>query len=167
VATTTITLPDDQLEQLQQHALSSGRSLDEVVREAVDIYLAQLAESAASRANEPSPDPSVPEWQASWRVARDGMRVHIPPAMSPDEAEALLAAPSPEARRENLRAWLEKRGARVIEPANDVPDEEWKARFDAITKRIRQAGPTDLTPEEIEREITLAREEARHALSSE
>jgi hypothetical protein len=101
VATTTITLPDDQLARLRILALTSRHSLDEVVREAVDAYLASLPET-----------------------------------------------PTP----------------RVIEPPNDIPDAEWQARFDAVTERIRQAGPTDLTPEEIEREITLAREEARHPI---
>ena len=56
---------------------------------------------------------------------------------------------------------------RVTEPSNDIPDDEWQARFDAVVERIRQAGPTDLTPEEIEREITLAREEARQDVSAE
>jgi hypothetical protein len=167
VATTTITLPDDQLEQLRQLALSSGRSLDEVVREAVGAYLTRLPEAAESGGTHRQPRPHDAEGQVRIGMGPDGMRVHIPPAMSEEEAEALLAAPSPSARREIMAAWLMKRGARVIEPSNDIPDEEWKARFDAITERIRQSGPTDLTPEEIEREITLAREEARRALSSE
>jgi hypothetical protein len=55
---------------------------------------------------------------------------------------------------------------RVTEPEVTLPDPEWQARFDAVAERIRQAGPTDLTPEEIEREITLAREEARQIMSS-
>ena len=35
----------------------------------------------------------------------------------------------------------------------------------AVTERIRQASPSDLTPDEIEREITLAREEARQVVA--
>jgi len=46
-----------------------------------------------------------------------------------------------------------------------LPDPEWQAEFDAVAERIRQAGPIELTPEEIEHEITLAREEARRIMS--
>jgi hypothetical protein len=102
VATTTISLPDDQLARLRLHAAMKGRKLDEVVRDAVEAYLASL------------PDLPTP---------------------------------------------------RVIEPEVRLPDAEWQARFDAVAERIRQAGPTDLTPDEIEREITLAREEARRIMS--
>ena len=102
MATTTISLPDDQFARLRLLALSSRRSLEEVVREAIDAYLASLPETATPR---------------------------------------------------------------VIEPPSGPPSPEWQARFDAVTERIRQAGPTDLTPEEIEREITLAREEVRQVIA--
>src|SRR5205823_5335419 len=98
MATITISLPDDQLARLRLYAAMKGRPLDEVVREAVEAYLASL------------PDLPTP---------------------------------------------------RVTEPEVRLPDPEWQARFDAVAERIRQAGPTDLTPEEIECEITLARDEAR------
>jgi predicted DNA-binding protein len=102
VATTSISLPDDQLARLRLLALMQRRPLDEVIREAIDAYLAQL--------------PDLPT-------------------------------------------------TRVTEPTNDLPDAEWQARWDAVAERIRQAGPTQLTPEELEREITLAREEARREMS--
>lgn len=229
MATTTISLPDDQLARLRQHAVSSGRSLDDVVSEAVDAYLTWLAEADAHRVTEPPSAPAQDGWEPETRLSPDGFRLRIPADMTPDEAEAYAACTSPAARRTYLANWLigrgarvtepppgppdpewqaeveaalarirarvpadmtseeieqlitegseearqerianraMDRGARVIEPSHDIPDEEWRARFDAVTKRIRQAGPTDLTPEEIEREITLAREEARRALSS-
>ena len=103
MATTTISLPDDQLARLRLYAAMKGRSPDDVIREAVEAYLAQL------------PDLPTP---------------------------------------------------RVIEPEITLPDAEWQARWDAVAERIRAAGPTDLTPEEIEREITLAREEARRIMSA-
>jgi plasmid stability protein len=102
VGTTTISLPDEQIARLRILAIASGRSLDAVLREAVDTYLAGRADTPTTRATP---------------------------------------------------------------PANDIPDDEWQARFGTVIERIRRAGPTDLTPAEIEREITLAREEARHRLS--
>jgi muconolactone delta-isomerase len=161
VATTTISLPDDQLARLRQHALTSRRSLDEVVREAVDAYLAQLPETAAPRDAEPPPSPPDPTWQATTQIAADGMRVRVPPAMTPDEARALLAEPSPEARREHLARWLMDRGARVVEPPPGPPSPEWQARVEAALARIRARVPADMTPDEIEALITEASEEAR------
>jgi hypothetical protein len=167
VATITISLPDDQLARLRRHALEVGRSLDEVVQEAADAYLANLPDAPAPRADESTPASPNGSVRPATRMTPDGVRLHIPPDMSPEEAEALLAEPTPQGRRERLAAWLMSRGARVIEPTNDIPDDEWKARFKAVTEQLRQAGPTDLTPEEIEQEITLAREEARRILSHE
>jgi Ribbon-helix-helix protein, copG family len=162
VATTTITLPDDQLEQLRHVALSSGRSLDEVVREAVGAYLTRLPEAAESGDAQPRPRPHDAGDQVRVGVGADGMRVHIPPAMSPDEAEALLAAPSPSARRELMVHWLMKRGARVIyEPQPGPPDPEWQARAKAALAHIHEQIPTDMMPEEIEALITEVSEEAR------
>jgi hypothetical protein len=102
VATTSISLPDDQLARLRLLALMQHRPLDEIIRVAVEAYLAQL------------PDLPTP---------------------------------------------------RIRQPEVKLPDPKWQARWDAVTARIREAGPTDLTPEEIEQEITLAREEARRAMS--
>jgi predicted DNA-binding protein len=46
VAVTSIALTDEQLARLREYAKSSGRSLDEVVREAVEAYLANVTEPA-------------------------------------------------------------------------------------------------------------------------
>ena len=167
MAMTSIALTDEQLARLLRHAETSGRSLDEVVREAVDTYLSHLPETAAQRDAEPASGSADAPWQPPViRIGADGAQVPIPPAMLADEVAELLAQPSSRARGDYLRSWLEKRVARVIhEPPPGPPDLEWQARFDAVTERIRQAGPIDLTPEEIEREITLARQEARRAMS--
>jgi hypothetical protein len=121
VATTTISLPDDRLERLRLHALASQRSLDDVLREAVDAYLGQLPETSSTRASEPPPTSPERVRQAVSHTAADGMRVRVPPDMSPDEAQTFLAQPSPEARRKYLAAWLTKRGARVTEPPPGPP----------------------------------------------
>jgi hypothetical protein len=161
VAITTISLPDDQLARLRQHARSSGQSLDEVVQEAVDVYLTRLPEATDSDGARQRPRSDDAERQVRVGVGADGMRVHIPPAMSSEEAEALLAAPSPSARREVMAAWLMKRGARVVESPQASPDPEWQARAQAALARIHAQLPADLTPEEAEALITEVSEEAR------
>jgi hypothetical protein len=50
---------------------------------------------------------------------------------------------------------------RVTQPEVTLPNPEWQAQFDALVAQIRSKIPPDMTPEEIEREITLASEEAR------
>jgi hypothetical protein len=162
VATTTISLPDDQLERLRRHAEASQRSLDDVVQEALDAYLARLRETPTSQVGEPPATPPNGAWQTTTRTTPDGFRLHIPPDMSPDEAEALLAEPTPEARRKRLAAWLLKRsGGRIIEPPPGPPSPEWQAQFDATLARIHASLPDDMTPEEIEALITEVSEEAR------
>lgn len=166
MAITIISLPDDQLARLRQHAHASQRSLAEVVRAAVDAYLVQLPGNGVGPGNEPLAAPTDPGWHPVTKMTPDGVHLRIPPAMTPGEAEALASQPTPEARRKYLAAWLGKRGAHVIEPPNDIPDEEWQARFDAVTERIRQAGPTDLTHEEIEALITEVSAEVRRELAT-
>ena len=165
MATTTISLPDDQIARLRLVALSSRRSLDEVVRDAIDAYLASLPESATPRVIEPPPGPPSPEWQARFDEALARIRARVPADLTPEEIDAEIDAAWQEVRQERRARRMHNTRSRVIEPTNDIPDAEWQARFDAVTERIRQAGPTDLTPEEIEREITLAREEARQVLA--
>jgi Ribbon-helix-helix protein, copG family len=162
VVVTSIALTDEQLARLRHHAQASGQSLDEVVREAVDTYLAHLREAATSPDAAPPSGPAEDGWQPIVRTAVDGARVPIPPAMSPDEVEALLAQPSARARGDFLRAWLLKRGGGIIhEPPPGPPDPAWQARFDDALAQIRARVPPDMTPEEIEALITEASEEAR------
>jgi hypothetical protein len=162
VATTTISLPDDQLARLRLHALTSRRSPDDVVREAVDAYLEQLPRNGAPPAIESPTAPADPGWQPVTKLSPDGIRRRVPPDMTPEEAEAYVAQPSPEARREYLAAWLGNRGARVIsEPPPGPPSPEWQARFDEALARIHARIPPDLTPEEAETLITEVSEEMR------
>lgn len=67
--------------------------------------------------------------------------------------------------REALNAYLAQRGlastSRVFGPRRSIPPDEWQARFDDVLRRIRAGVPAELTPDEIEAEITAAREEVR------
>ena len=162
MATITISLPDDQLARLRQYAVSSGRSLDDVVSEAVGIYLAQNLEPATSQSRaEPPPDRLALDPRVRFFTAIDGAQVAVPPSMTPDEVLALLAAPSPRARGDYLREWLISRGARVTEPPPGPPSPEWQAEVEAALARIRAQVPDDMTPEEIEQLITEVSEEGR------
>ena len=67
--------------------------------------------------------------------------------------------------REALEEYLARRGLTVrpsvaVTPP-EMPDDEWRARFDAVLARIRSRVPPDMTPDEIEAEITAASEEVR------
>jgi hypothetical protein len=159
VATTTISLPDDQLARLQRHADASGRSLDEIVTEAVVGYLDRNAAPTEARAQSEK-NGSAPGWSPIVRVGADGMRVRVPPAMSPIEVDEYLRAPTPDARREYLRVWLRKHGTRTIKSAGP-PTPEWQADLDAALARIRARVPSGMSPEEIEALITEVSEEAR------
>jgi hypothetical protein len=160
VAITTISLPDDQLDRLRQHALASGRSLDELVGEAVGTYLSRLPERAESDDAHQRSRRLDAEGQVRVGVGADGMRVPIPPAMSVEEADHLLAAPSPQARREILATWLEQHGARVIQPT-DPSDPARLGRAEGALAQIHARVPADMTSDEIEQLITEVSEEAR------
>jgi hypothetical protein len=41
--------------------------------------------------------------------------------------------------------------------------DDWGERFDALVKRVQSRIPSGITPEQIEADITAAREEARRA----
>ncbi len=65
--------------------------------------------------------------------------------------------------REALNEYLARRKAplerRAIGPRRQIPDDEWRSGFEAALRRIRAGIPPDMTPEEIEAEITAASEE--------
>ena len=67
--------------------------------------------------------------------------------------------------REALNEYLARRGmqalSRVIGPRRSIPQKEWRSHLDAAVQRIRASVPADMSPEEIEAEITAAREEVR------
>jgi hypothetical protein len=69
--------------------------------------------------------------------------------------------------REAIAEYLQHRDVpvtyvqRVFPPRVSVDDPEWRAAFDAALERIRAGVPADMTPEEIEAEITAASEEVR------
>jgi hypothetical protein len=160
VATITISLSDEQAARLTAAAAGDGRSLDEVVRDAVEAYLAHAAGAESSGANG-----RTTARRGTWRppekrMATDGMLVSIPPAMSTDEVTALLAASSPAARREYLKDWLRNRGARTVTPERPADTQTRSEALDALD-RIHAHTPLDVTVDEIEHLVTEVSDEAR------
>lgn len=45
--------------------------------------------------------------------------------------------------------------------AHVAPDPEWRARFERVIAEIRSGIPDDISPEEIEADVTAVREERR------
>ena len=163
MATATISLPDDQWAQLRLYATMKGRPLDEVIREAVEAYLASLPDLPTPRITEPSNDIPDEEWQARFDAVVERIRAAGPSDLTPEEIEREITLAREEARQAMS---AERNGHRtnepyVTQPSVSVFDPEWRARFDAALTAIRAKVPTDMTPEEIEHEITLASEEAR------
>jgi hypothetical protein len=100
VATTSISLPDDQLARLRLLSLMQRRPLDEVIREAVDAYLAQLPDLPTPRVTEPPPGPPSPEWRARFDAALAAIRAQVPADLTPEEIEAEINAAWEEVRQE-------------------------------------------------------------------
>jgi hypothetical protein len=66
--------------------------------------------------------------------------------------------------REAVSEYLARRGAmepRAIAPRRRFPDDEWRSGFEAALQRLRAGVDPNWSPEEIEADITAAREEVR------
>ena len=65
---------------------------------------------------------------------------------------------------EAVSEYLARRGAmepRAIAPRRRIPDDEWRSGFEAALQRLRAGVDPNWSPEEIEADITAAREEVR------
>lgn len=102
--TTTVTLPSDQLAQLKLLALKTRRSLDEVIRDAVTEYLAQLPDSDVLRVTEPPPGPPDPEWRADMQERLARIHAGVLADLTPEEIEHEITLASEEARQERIAA---------------------------------------------------------------
>lgn len=109
MGSTTITLPEEMLAQLRTLAHTSHRSLDEVVREAVEAYLAgppfrlstSRTDESTGHVREPLFSMADPVRRAAVDAALSRLREGVPRDLSPDEIDAEIDA-----------AWDEVREAR-------------------------------------------------------
>ena len=97
---TNIYLDEEQARVLRHLAIEEGRSFTDVVREALNTYLAQRGLVATSRVTGPLRSMPYEEWKSSFMDAVERMRAHIPPDITPDEIEAEITAAREEVRRE-------------------------------------------------------------------
>lgn len=109
---TTIDLDQEQAAELQVAALAQGRSLGDVVREALDAYLARLnGEHSEPRVVEP-PKRTAEERAALNRELEEVLariRAGVPNDVTPEEIERDITIASEQVRQERLRR---PRGAR-------------------------------------------------------
>lgn len=67
--------------------------------------------------------------------------------------------------RRALDQYIERKTAsyqtRATEPPRNIPDAEWRARFDALLDQVRAKADPTWTPEEMEADIDAARREVR------
>jgi plasmid stability protein len=102
VSTTTIELPDDQLGRLRLRAAMTNRKLDDVIREAVEAYLASLPDLPAPRVTEPEIELPNAEWQAKFDDLLSQIRSKVPADMTPEEIEREITLASEEVRQERI-----------------------------------------------------------------
>jgi hypothetical protein len=85
VGRTTVVLDDEDMRGLERLALTEGRPVDDLVREAIHNYVAQrIARN--------------PEWRAQFDALIARIQSHIPTGMTPDEIEADARAALAEVR---------------------------------------------------------------------
>jgi hypothetical protein len=100
VKATSISLDEEQARALRELSAEEGRSLTDVVREALDEYLARRRGHSLPRAIGPPQDVPEEEWRARFDAALEKIRSHVPPDMESAEIEAEITAASAEVRRE-------------------------------------------------------------------
>ena len=73
--------------------------------------------------------------------------------------------PVAEILHDAIEDYLARQGVSSVAGSNGprrlLPEDEWRSRFAAVVARLQATAPRDLSPDEIEAEITAAWEEAR------
>ena len=90
----TIELEDEQVRALESAAAEERRSVDELIRQAVDGYLARRRRDWS-------------DWGRRFDNLVERVQAHVPPDVTPEEIEADITA----ARAEYRAEWMAVRGA--------------------------------------------------------
>lgn len=102
MVTAHISLPDDQMARLRLLAIASRRCLDEVIRDAVDRYLANESEPAGTgTVNLPTPHVE-PEARAAAVAALARLHAHVALDLTSEEIEQEITLAAEEARQERI-----------------------------------------------------------------
>ena len=110
MVTANISLPDDQMARLRLLALASHRSLDEVMREAVDRYLANMPETSEANEKRLTPPDVSPASRAAALAALAHLHAHVARDLSPSEIEHEITLAADEARQERMAKREQARG---------------------------------------------------------
>ena len=97
---TSISLDEEQVRALRDLSTKEGRSLTDVVREALDEYLVRRRGHSLPRVIGRRQHIPEGEWRARFDAALERIRASIPPDLDPEEIEAELTAARAEVRRE-------------------------------------------------------------------
>lgn len=107
---TNVYLDEEQVRVLRHLAIEEGRSFTDLVREALNSYLAQRGLPSTSRVSGPRRAIPAEEWQARFGQALDQLRAHAPVELSSEEIEAEITSAREEVRRERAERRLRARG---------------------------------------------------------
>ena len=101
MAQMSVDLDEQQTRLLHDLSAAEGRSIADVVREAVSEYLARRG-APELRAIGPRRQIPYDEWRSGFEAALRRIRAGVPAHMTPEEIEAEITAASEEVRRERL-----------------------------------------------------------------
>lgn len=106
---TNVYLDEEQARLLRHLSVEEGRSFTDLVREALNEYLARRGIQAESRVI--GPRRSIPEqtWRSQLSAALERIRAGIPPGLGAEEIESEITAAHDEARRERAARRQAKR----------------------------------------------------------
>lgn len=102
MARTSVELDEEQARKLHHLSFEEGRSVRDMVHEAVHEYLARRGTPPEPRVIGPRRQIPEDEWRSGFEAALRRIRAGVPPDMSPEEIEAEITAASEEVRRERL-----------------------------------------------------------------
>jgi hypothetical protein len=87
-----VRLDDAQERVLRELALREGREPDDLVREALDDYLARRRATSERPASSPRWQIAEREWRARFEALLDRIRADVPPDLNPEEIELEITA---------------------------------------------------------------------------
>ncbi|MGH2461432.1 MAG: ribbon-helix-helix protein, CopG family [Chloroflexota bacterium] len=106
---TNIYLDDEQARRLCHLAIEEGRSFTDLVREALNAYLARRGLASTSRVVGPRRSVSSDEWRSRFVEALSRIRARTPEDLGADDIEAAITAAREEVRHERTERRLSTR----------------------------------------------------------
>ena len=107
---TNIYLDEEQARVLRHLAIEEGRSFTDLVREALNAYLAQRGLASTSRVVGPRRSIPPDEWRSRFTDALWRIRANAPAGLAADKIESEITAAREEVRRERARRGPRARG---------------------------------------------------------